>query len=42
MTIWEFRQWVESSVPMWFPLVAVGCLVVACWLAKWLNNGTRK
>ena len=39
MTIWEFRQWAESAVPMWalvafVTLSLTGVLVAVRWLDK--------
>ncbi len=41
MTLWEFRQWMESAVPMWVPF-AIGAagLVIAAVIsaAGWVNE----
>jgi hypothetical protein len=34
MTIWDLRQSIESSIPVWAPFALVGALVVAYILDK--------
>lgn len=41
MSIWEFRQWIESAVPIWVPFVIAGVVLIAIFVIRTVNRYGR-
>jgi hypothetical protein len=40
MSVWEFRQQLESSIPLWFPVtILFAILITLLWVHFWWHMG---